>query len=157
MLEGQIKSLEQSEILLESAKTNPYHKEIAKYLINNMNSVAWAIKKGWCEKAGEHDLEYMDKYIQLRDKYASVLYPDSLIGEKGYKDVQGEYHPRLDDSLIVEALKSYDFDNECGSMLFKSIESNYSRRCNEWHIKHDTAENVEFARNVHEQMQLMRK
>lgn len=45
MREGQINSLRQAEELFESAKTNPHHLELSKYLIHNMNSIGVALKK----------------------------------------------------------------------------------------------------------------
>lgn len=157
MREGQINSLEQSEVLLKSAEEDIYHKEIAKYLIHNINSIAFALEKGWCSRAGKDDIEYMHKYIHLRDTYAPLLYPESLIGDKGNKSVHGEYNPDFDDNLIFEALNHYDFNNECGEILFNCIKSRFSRRCNEWHIKNDTAENVAFALTIFEKIQLMKK
>lgn len=148
MNEGQCNSLKENEKLLESAKTNHLHKEIAKYLINNMNAIAGSMKRGWLNGAGSDDMEYVQHYLALRDKYAGILYPESLIGEQGHELYRGEYHPRFDDSLIIEALQSYDFNNEAGKVILGSIQHNYAVRCNKFHTDNDKPENVAFAKKV---------
>lgn len=144
MKESQRNSLKQSQELLESAITNHLHKEIAKYLINNMNAIAGSMKRGWLNGASSDDMEYVQHYLALRDKYAGKLYPESLLGEQGHDF----YCPEFDDSIIIESLQSYDFDNEAGKLILGMIQHNYAIRFNQFHIDNDKPENVEFAKKV---------
>jgi len=129
MREGQIKSLLQAEELLEGAKTNPLHMELAKYLVKNMNAIEGAIKRGWTEGADEHDTEYMNKYLELRDTYAPVLFSD-------YVTSSGLYHPNYSDEVIVDAINcGYNFESECGNIIKGMIKSHYGLISNAYHTE----------------------
>lgn len=62
MKESQRNSLKQSQELLESAITNHLYKEIAKYLINNMNAIAGSMKLGWLKFIQISYVDYCDRY-----------------------------------------------------------------------------------------------
>ena len=129
MREGQINSLRQAEELLVSAQTNPHHLELSKYLVRNMNSIEGAIKQGWTKDADEHDSEYMEKYLELRNKYAPELFPESRTNS-------GLYHPSYSKVITIEAIKSgFDFSNENGRIIKGMIQSNYGVQCNNYHTK----------------------
>jgi len=140
--------LKEYEKLLESATTNHLHKEIAKYLINNMNAIAWGMKRGWLNGASSDDMEYVQHYLALRDKYAGKLYPESLLGEQSHELCRGEYHPRFDDSIIIESLQSYDFGHEAGKLILGMIKHNYAVRCNKFQTDNGKPEDVAFAKKV---------
>lgn len=123
MREGQINSLIQAEELFESAKTNQHHLELAKYLVINMNSIFYAFKKGWMDKASESDIEYGTKYVKLRDEYCEILFPGSEVTNSQFEDFNGEYSPKLGTpDELLEAIKSgYDFSTETGIIIFNTI------------------------------------
>jgi len=109
MRAGQTNSIKQVEELFESSKTNALHLELSKYVYRNINAVESAIKNGWTRGADEHDTEYMEKYIALRDKF----FPDGLNDKPDY-------------SLTADVIKcGYDFKNETGSMIIKSIKNDF--------------------------------
>lgn len=129
MREGQINSLRQAEELFESAKTNPHHMELAKYLVRNMNSVEGAINRGWTKNADEEDTEYMKQYLALRDVHAPVMFAD-------YVTMSGLYHPTYSDESIVDAIKcGYNFESECGNIIKGMIKSHYGLLSNAYHTE----------------------
>lgn len=148
MIESKRNILNEYEKLLESAKNNHLHKEIAKYLINNMNAIAGSVKRGWLNGASSDDMEYVQHYLALRDRYAAILYPESLLGDQSHELYRGEYHPVFDDSTIIESLQSYDFNNEAGKLILGMIQHNYAIRCNKFHTDNDKPERVAFAKKV---------
>lgn len=129
MREGQINSLRQAEELFESAKTNPHHLELSKYLVRNMNSIEGAINRGWTEGADEHDTEYMKQYLALRDVHAPVLFSD-------YITSSGLYHPKYSDEVIFDAINcGYNFESECGNIIKGMIKSHYGLISNAYHTE----------------------
>jgi hypothetical protein len=129
MRDTQVIALTQAKELLESAKTNPHHMELAKYLVKNMNSIEGAIERGWTIGASEDDTEYMKKYLELRDEYAPVLFAD-------YVTLRGLYHPPYSDESIVDAIKcGYNFGSECGNIIKSMIKFNYGLLSNSHHTE----------------------